>query len=181
MGINIREQPLYRICRSSVGKFSSGVHRPIILILSYLKQNRLSVQESEWLTRLNHIYSLVAHRLAPQTVVPITIDCRHYYYAFIMRISIPAFLLATPLLVEAACRFEFWQYDNFSFGDGSGRLNHAWMVRTDVFGDNMDFPRMIDDFCSIFHSECAFVHHPAYYLLKLRQCLANTLTIRDQK
>ncbi|KAL2203304.1 hypothetical protein CC79DRAFT_1373449 [Sarocladium strictum] len=68
-----------------------------------------------------------------------------------MRISIPAFLLATPLLAEAACRFEFWQYDNFPFGDGSGRANHAWMVRTDLFGDNMDFPRMIDDFCSIFH------------------------------
>lgn len=75
-----------------------------------------------------------------------------------MRISLPAFFLATPLLAEAACRFEFWQYDNFSFSDGSGRLKHAFMVRTDVFGDNMDFPRMIDDFCSIFHSKYAFIH-----------------------
>ncbi|OAL44033.1 hypothetical protein IQ07DRAFT_605211 [Pyrenochaeta sp. DS3sAY3a] len=66
-----------------------------------------------------------------------------------MRLFNPALLLASLLLAEAACRFEFWQYENLEFLNGEW---HAYMVRADVHGDNMNLPRMIDDFCSIFNS-----------------------------
>jgi hypothetical protein len=72
-----------------------------------------------------------------------------------MKLLTPALLLASPLLAEAACRFEFWQYDNFPDNN-----YHAYMVRTDVFGDNMNFPKMIDDFCSIFRSKFTCILDP---------------------
>lgn len=74
-----------------------------------------------------------------------------------MRLFAPALLLASPLLAEAACRFEFWQYDNFSYNNGEW---HAYMVRADVYGDNMNFPKMIDDFCSIFNSKSTSIPAP---------------------
>lgn len=69
-----------------------------------------------------------------------------------MKLLTPALLLASPMLAQAACKFEFWQYDNFSYADGW----HAFMVRTDVSGDGMNLPKMVDDFCSIFRRESSY-------------------------
>jgi hypothetical protein len=91
-----------------------------------------------------------------------------------MRLFTTTLLLSAPLLAAASCRFEFWQYDNFEYYDNGVRM-HAYMVRTDVFGENMDFPKMIDDFCSIHNSKSAYLPDYTTKIESIDDCLLTPL------